>query len=575
MASLAGGCLGFSSNTGPQSCCLMSRLRKTRSRSRSISTQTLTRRRSRGVTHGTGSDKTVALRLEGLTLTPVDNGEILQGDQKPQAAAHLEWLPDFDMVNHRTLFTPPRSIPAETRLQEEMTLLCIMKTLQRIQGLGPCGWHFEKFRDWLDLEVQRARDGTYPLLLPDEAKAYLELDSPTRYAMIEERCDHLLTMSKGAVATGIKRIYNSCEEIFTGSKDTLDTLVQGGVLTRIYDAVSFGKGDFFKLDGSLTLSVATEFRRCRVETTVYGLGDELPTDPEAMFATVSSQQKVDYLIKAFGIPKDHIFQSRDDSLATDLKRTTCNRGVDIFLKTVSSELLHAVWECVAGHAESAADIKKAISLASRRSRGVIHLTMVLRDSPGHSVERLRYAGPWISTGQVAMGLRDGEDLRDLSTRTNWRCDRRMGFYHNATASPATLGEAASVNFLARQVGAKVFSPMLKEDHEVVDRSGTFVATWTAACRCLAVSRRQYQCVPLRHWCSEALSGHGSSDTRQHAATSVARAADGTWQVTTPRSTVVAKEVVLATNVYTAALDPRFQGVVVPIHGDRSRLNGRG
>ncbi|QBZ62884.1 hypothetical protein PoMZ_11772 [Pyricularia oryzae] len=85
--------------------------------------------------------------------------------------------------------------------------------------------------------------------------------------MIEERCDHLLTMSKGAVATGIKRIYDSCEEIFTGSKDTLDTLVQGGVLTRIYDAVGFGKGDFFKLDGSLTLSVATEFRRCRVETT--------------------------------------------------------------------------------------------------------------------------------------------------------------------------------------------------------------------------------------------------------------------------------------------------------------------
>ncbi|KAI7926563.1 hypothetical protein M0657_003651 [Pyricularia oryzae] len=112
------------------------------------------------------------------------------------------------------------------------------------------------------------------------------------------------------------------------------------------------------------------------------------------------------------------------------------------------------------------------------------------------------------------------------------------------------------------------SPLVKP------RSGTFVATWTAACRCLAVSRRQYQCVPLRHWCSEALSGHGSSDTRQHAATSVARAADGTWQVTTPRSTVVAKEVVLATNVYTAALDPRFQGVVVPIHGDRSRLNGR-
>ncbi|TLD29263.1 hypothetical protein PspLS_03907 [Pyricularia sp. CBS 133598] len=199
------------------------------------------------VTYGTGSDKTVALRLEGLTLTPVDDGEILQDDQEPHAAARLEWLPDFDMVDHGTLFTPPRSIPAETRLQEEMTLLCMIETLQRVQGLEPCNWHFEKFRDWLAIEVQRARDGTYPLLPSDEAKAYLDLDSATRHAMIEERCERLLTMSKGAVATGIKRIYDSCEDIFTGSKDTLDTLMQGDVLTRIYDAVSFGKGDFFKL----------------------------------------------------------------------------------------------------------------------------------------------------------------------------------------------------------------------------------------------------------------------------------------------------------------------------------------
>ncbi|KAI6376057.1 hypothetical protein MCOR25_002872 [Pyricularia grisea] len=188
--------------------------------------------------YGTGSDKNVALRLEGLNLTPVDDGEILQADQEPHAAARLEWLPDFDMVNHGTLFTPPRSIPAETRLQEDMTLLCIMETLQRVQGLEPCNWHFEKFRNWLALEVQRARDGTYPLLPPDEAKAYLDLDSPTRHAMIEERHNRLLTMFKGAVTTGIKRIYDSCEDIFTGSKDTLDTLMQGGVLTRIYDAAS-------------------------------------------------------------------------------------------------------------------------------------------------------------------------------------------------------------------------------------------------------------------------------------------------------------------------------------------------
>jgi glycine/D-amino acid oxidase-like deaminating enzyme len=42
--------------------------------------------------------------------------------------------------------------------------------------------------------------------------------------------------------------------------------------------------------------------------------------------------------------------------------------------------------------------------------------------------------------------------------------------------------------------------------------------------------------------------------------------DGVWEVQTPRGTVRAKRVVLATNGYTAAVWPRFQGVVVPLRG---------
>ncbi|ROT42528.1 FAD dependent oxidoreductase [Sodiomyces alkalinus F11] len=39
-----------------------------------------------------------------------------------------------------------------------------------------------------------------------------------------------------------------------------------------------------------------------------------------------------------------------------------------------------------------------------------------------------------------------------------------------------------------------------------------------------------------------------------------------WVVETPRGSIVAKEVVLATNGYTAAVEPRFQGVIVPLRG---------
>ena len=198
------------------------------------------------VTCGTDGYKAVAIRLDGLTLTPVGEDEGLSGEQEPHAAARLEWLPDFDMVDHSTLFVPPTAIPEETRLQEEMTLLCMIETRERTRALEPCNWHFDKFRNWLGVEIQRAREGTYPLL-GEDATAYLTLSSETRHSMIEECYERLVKMAKAAQSTGVKRLYDNCEDIFTGQKDTLDTLMQGNVLADIYNATSFDKGDFFKL----------------------------------------------------------------------------------------------------------------------------------------------------------------------------------------------------------------------------------------------------------------------------------------------------------------------------------------
>ncbi|KAK0615680.1 FAD dependent oxidoreductase [Bombardia bombarda] len=43
-------------------------------------------------------------------------------------------------------------------------------------------------------------------------------------------------------------------------------------------------------------------------------------------------------------------------------------------------------------------------------------------------------------------------------------------------------------------------------------------------------------------------------------------ADGTWTAQTPRGSIIAKKVVVATNGYTAHILPRFQGVIVPLRG---------
>lgn len=109
--------------------------------------------------------------------------------------------------------------------------------------------------------------------------------------------------------------------------------------------------------------------------------------------------------------------------------------------------------------------------------------------------RLLYQNPWATTSQLIMGLRSEGDLKDPNTRTNWRRDRRMGFYHNlstdstagqnsssasepltkflaeAASNPGMLAEAGSADFLAREICAKVYSLMLK-DEEGVDTSLT-------------------------------------------------------------------------------------------------------
>lgn len=49
----------------------------------------------------------------------------------------------------------------------------------------------------------------------------------------------------------------------------------------------------------------------------------------------------------YGIPRSHIFTSRNNTFLPDLLRETDGRGADIVLNSLAGELLHTSWECVA------------------------------------------------------------------------------------------------------------------------------------------------------------------------------------------------------------------------------------
>ena len=66
-----------------------------------------------------------------------------------------------------------------------------------------------------------------------------------------------------------------------------------------------------------------------------------------IYATVGDDAKVDYLVERHNIPRERIFNSRNVSFVSGIMQSTHDRGVDVVLNSLSGDLLHASWQCVA------------------------------------------------------------------------------------------------------------------------------------------------------------------------------------------------------------------------------------
>ena len=66
-----------------------------------------------------------------------------------------------------------------------------------------------------------------------------------------------------------------------------------------------------------------------------------------IFATVSSDAKKKLIMENYGIPEDHIFNSRDDSFVSGVMRLTNKKGVDVVLNSLAGDLLRKTWLCTA------------------------------------------------------------------------------------------------------------------------------------------------------------------------------------------------------------------------------------
>ena len=66
-----------------------------------------------------------------------------------------------------------------------------------------------------------------------------------------------------------------------------------------------------------------------------------------IYVTVGTPEKATYLAETCHIARDHIFNSRDASFYPAIMQGTGGKGVDLVLNSLSGELLHLSWKCLA------------------------------------------------------------------------------------------------------------------------------------------------------------------------------------------------------------------------------------
>ncbi|KAG9249431.1 polyketide synthase [Emericellopsis atlantica] len=149
--------------------------------------------------------------------------------------------------------------------------------------------------------------------------------------------DTVIYMSSGCFATQLALSETLCVKI----DDSL-TFEQGAGLPCVYATAAMALTDKANLQAGQTVLIHSACGGVGLAAIQIAqmLGAEI-------YCTVSNEEKIRYIMNNCGIPRDHIYNSRDASFLRDVMDHTKGKGVDVVLNSLSGDLLHASWECVA------------------------------------------------------------------------------------------------------------------------------------------------------------------------------------------------------------------------------------
>ncbi|EHK97750.1 putative Phthiocerol synthesis polyketide synthase type I PpsC [Glarea lozoyensis 74030] len=171
------------------------------------------------------SGDAIILSLIGGQFSPIEE-DSSDEDLDTVAGARLDWKPDLDFVQIDNLIRPRQQSTAATKTLEKFTLLSMIDIGRRISGLVTKSEYLEKFRSWINAQVERASEDRYNLV--EDAQALTVLNAGERQMLIAELSKEI---SNSEVATSgelISRVVKNCEDIMSGTPNGLHRFLYSG-----------------------------------------------------------------------------------------------------------------------------------------------------------------------------------------------------------------------------------------------------------------------------------------------------------------------------------------------------------
>ncbi|KAK5996429.1 Highly reducing polyketide synthase gloL [Cladobotryum mycophilum] len=180
----------------------------------------------------------VAVYLENGLFNPLEGGDE-PDNMDSVAAARLEWRPDIEFLNPGTLMRRTTDKREARVLLEQVTAICILQTLDRLQSLALPSGYLSKHVSWLQREKQRMLEGEWKELVP-EAEKWVSMDAKRLDPLMDLvflQLDGLGDIDATGLAQMSRRVSTSqsVQDIFLEKLNPLQLLIEDNGLTSMYN----------------------------------------------------------------------------------------------------------------------------------------------------------------------------------------------------------------------------------------------------------------------------------------------------------------------------------------------------